>query len=248
MGEVRTRHFAGIANNVAKSASLISNAGQVGDVLYRKGAQRPMSSPQRQQNFGHRHISDQFRPELCNSKSRRYPLEGHIVTTKRKISEEAGKIFDILDHAKLGMLVTGSQEAGALDARPMSFVEIDRESLVVRMFSSAESMKEDEIKQDPRGNISCMDLGKQSFVSLSGLVTISNDMELKQRLWKPIHLAWFPDGVEDVGLRVVEFRIVAGRFWDSPSSKVVQVFGIAKAILTHETYKAGSTGLMGELH
>ncbi len=166
----------------------------------------------------------------------------------RKLSDDASKIFDLLDSAKLGMLVTGGESGAPLRSRPMSFVEVSRDDMVVRMFSTADSPKEDELEKDARANISVMDPASQNFVSLSGLIAVRNDPELKMRLWKPIHLAWYPSGPTDADLHVLEFKIAGGDFWDAPSSRIVQFVGIAKAILTRETYTGGTVGHMGVLH
>lgn len=169
------------------------------------------------------------------------------MSAKRKLSDEATKVFSLVEKAKIGMLVTGGEPGSAIRSRPMSFVEVDRESMTIRMFTDAGSLKEDDLRKDPRANISVMDKGHQSYVSLSGLVSVSDDTELKERLWSPMHLAWYPDGVEDPKLRVLEFRIAGADYWDAPGSKLVQMVGIVKAIVTHETYRGGETGHVGEL-
>jgi general stress protein 26 len=170
------------------------------------------------------------------------------LTSARKLSDDAERLFEHLEKAKIGMLTTGGEPGAPIRSRPMTFLELDRDHMTVRMFTSAKSFKDEELKADPRANISVMDPAGQWFVSVSGLCTIRNEDDLKLRLWKPLHLAWFPRGVEDPTLRVLEFKIAGADFWDAPGGKVVQVFGIAKSILTGEVYRGGHHGHVGELH
>ena len=164
------------------------------------------------------------------------------MTTTRVFSADETKLLDIVENARIGMLVTAGEEKGSFHSRPMSFIEVDRDALIVRMFAAATSHKEEELGDHARASISVMNLGSQDFVSLSGVVRISADMALKKRLWKPIHLAFYPNGPEDSDLNVLEFQIESGDYWDAPDSKIVQLAGMARAILTKRPYRGGDSG------
>jgi general stress protein 26 len=170
------------------------------------------------------------------------------VKDERKLSDEATKVFSLLEKSKVGMLVTSDGDGGAIRSRPMSFVEVDASAMVVRMFGETSHWKAADLAKDPRANMSVMDINHQTYVSLSGLLSVSDDAELKERLWRPWHLAWYPSGVSDPKLCVLEFRIAGADYWDAPGSKLVQVFGIAKAIATSTPYRGGQHGHVGELH
>ena len=62
-----------------------------------------------------------------------------------------------------------------------------------------------------------------------------------KELWNPIHKAWFPKGVDDPNLGLLRVDIEKAEYWDPPSSKVVQLIGFAKAIVTGKAYDEEAT-------
>jgi hypothetical protein len=44
--------------------------------------------------------------------------------------------------------------------------------------------------------------------------------------------AWFPDGLGDPDLALLRVRVEKAEYWDAPSSKMVQLAGFVKAIVT----------------
>ena len=53
-----------------------------------------------------------------------------------------------------------------------------------------------------------------------------------EKLWSPILKAWFPEGLEDPSLCLLKIPVEQAEYWDAPSSKIVQLFGMVKAIAT----------------
>jgi general stress protein 26 len=77
--------------------------------------------------------------------------------------------------------------------------------------------------------------GDDSYVSLSGQAVITEDQAKKEDLWSPVARAWFPAGVNDPDLALLEVRIHHAEYWDVKESKMVQLAKMAKAALTGET-------------
>jgi len=69
-------------------------------------------------------------------------------------------------------------------------------------------------------------------VSVSGNAIVVDDLAKKQALWSKLSEAWFPGGPSDPDLALVEVRIVHANYWDVKSSKLVQLFAMAKAAVT----------------
>ena len=59
-----------------------------------------------------------------------------------------------------------------------------------------------------------------------------DDAGKKKELWNKIAEAWFPGGPTDPDLALVQVRIVHANYWDVKSSKLVQLFAMAKAAVT----------------
>jgi hypothetical protein len=62
----------------------------------------------------------------------------------------------------------------------------------------------------------------------------ARDRGKMEALWRPQYRAWFPDGLDDPDLGLLKVSIEAAEYWDSPSSPVVHLIGLARAVLTGE--------------
>ena len=73
-----------------------------------------------------------------------------------------------------------------------------------------------------------------TYVSISGRAEVVRDPAKMEELWSPVLKAWFPDGLEDPHLCLLKVTAEQAEYWDSPSGKLVQLFGFVKAIATGE--------------
>ncbi len=150
------------------------------------------------------------------------------------------KLREMIKDVKVAMFTTIDQD-GMIRSRPLSTLDTDAQEGVAELwfFSSGNAPKIDEIAEDQHVNLSYADPVHRRFVSVSGTATACRDLEMIRRLWKPVHKAWFPQGISDPTLNVIHVRIVKAEYWDAPSSGIVNAFGIAKAIILGETYEPG---------
>ena len=102
----------------------------------------------------------------------------------------------------------------------------------VWFFTSDESGKISEIAHNKQVGLSYSNPDKQSYVSLSGVGTIVRDRAKAEELWTPILKAWFPQGLNDPHLALLRVEVHAAEYWDAPSSKMVNLFHMAKSALT----------------
>ena len=68
------------------------------------------------------------------------------------------------------------------------------------------------------------------------MARITKDRAKAEELWNTFLLAWFPKGLDDPNLALLEVDVEKAEYWDSPSSKVVQLIGFAKALATGKRY------------
>ena len=73
---------------------------------------------------------------------------------------------------------------------------------------------------------------KQDYLSISGSARLDRDRAHMQRLWTPWAKVWFPRGLDDPDLALLHVQIEKAEYWESPSSKVKRLFGLAKALTT----------------
>jgi len=76
-------------------------------------------------------------------------------------------------------------------------------------------------------------------VAVSGRATLVTDKAKIKELWHEMLKAWFPEGIDDLNIALVKVNPDGAEFWDSPSSSMVQLFGMAKAMVTGEPYRPG---------
>ncbi|HEV2846657.1 MAG TPA: pyridoxamine 5'-phosphate oxidase family protein [Thermoanaerobaculia bacterium] len=142
------------------------------------------------------------------------------------------KLRDLIKGISFAMLTTVDED-GSLRSRPMQTQEAEFNG-ELWFFTSASSAKVDEVQSDQRVNVSYSDPDDNRYVSLSGTASLVRDREKIKELWKPVLKAWFPDGLEDPDLALLRVKVEKAEYWDSPSSKMVQLFGFLKALATGE--------------
>ena len=140
------------------------------------------------------------------------------------------KFEELISDIKFAMLTTQAPD-GVLRSRPMATLKAPFEG-DLWFFTADDSPKVDEISREHHVCVSYAEPSRQKYVSVSGLATLVRDRQRIQELWTPAAKAWFPGGVDDPHLGLLRVRVNAIEYWDSPSSKMVQLFGFMKAVAT----------------
>lgn len=151
--------------------------------------------------------------------------------------EAVTKLGKMIKGISIAMMTTGLQ-GGELRSRPMVTQQIDFDG-ELWFFTDADSAKIYEIGRDNHVNVSYADPGGNRYVSVSGTAAVTKDRSKVKELWTPIHKAWFPNGPDDPNLTLIRVSVQKAEYWDAPSSKVVQILGIAKAAIAGQRYQPG---------
>jgi general stress protein 26 len=150
------------------------------------------------------------------------------------------KLADLIDAASIGMLTTEEAD-GTLRSRPLATLEMDSAGKLW-FFTAMSSGKVEEIDQHRKVNLSYANLDKQDYVSISGHARLFRDPQKMQELWTPWVEPWFPNGVNDPDLGLLEVTVDDAEYWDAPASKTQRIFGLARALSTGKTDKLGEHG------
>ena len=146
-------------------------------------------------------------------------------------------LWDLIKDIKFGML-THKHANGELHSHPLTTQNKSAdEGANLYFFISRKSELGQRIQQDGNVNISYADPGADSYVSVSGLATISEDQAKKEALFTSMAKAWFPGGVNDPDLALLKIAIGHAEYWDVKDSKMVQLAKMAKAAITGEPPK-----------
>ena len=62
-------------------------------------------------------------------------------------------------------------------------------------------------------------------------------------MWSPVLKAWFPKALDHPDLALLPLGVDTAEYWDAPSSKMVQLAGFVKAMVTgHPLENPGDHG------
>lgn len=154
-------------------------------------------------------------------------------------TENVAKLADLIRDVRIAMLTTIEAD-GCLRSRPMATQETEFDG-TLWFFTWVDSAKVHEIERDHHVNISYANPSDEVYVSVSGTARLTRDPAKAKELWNPMHKAWFPKGLDDPNLGLLRVDVEKAEYWDSPSSKVVQLIGFAKALATGKSW-AGEAG------
>ena len=150
--------------------------------------------------------------------------------------ESIEKLKELIEDIDFCMLTT--VDGGHFRSRPMSTQEFEFDG-DLWFFTSDNTHKVAEIKQDDRVNVAYSKPDDSRFVSVSGRGEIVKDRAKIEELWSPVLKAWFPDGLEDPTLCLLLVKVEEAEYWDQPSGMIVQTLGFIKALATGSELNTG---------
>lgn len=152
--------------------------------------------------------------------------------SKTSQTTSQAKLWDLIKDIRFGMF-THRHPGGGLHSHPLTTQnkELDEDATIYYFVSRSGEVAQ-RVQNDPQVNISYAHPGKDSYVSISGTASISEDRAVIDRLWSKMAEAWFPKGPSDPGLALLAVRIDEAEYWDVTDSKMTQLFKMAKAAVT----------------
>ncbi len=157
------------------------------------------------------------------------------MTSAIEQSNQIQKLQELIKDIEYGMLTT--LDNGSLRSRPMaSMGQIDSDA-ALWFFTDVSSHKVTEVEQKQQVNVSFAAPDKQRYVSLSGTAQVVRDREKMQELWQPTLKAWFPGGLEDPNIALLQVTVEQAEYWDAPAGWVAKTMGLVKAVTTGERAK-----------
>jgi general stress protein 26 len=142
------------------------------------------------------------------------------------------RLWELMKHMRYGML-THRHSNGRLYAHPLTTQNKSLEpDMVLYFFVSKKTELGTRIREDGSVNVSYADPQKDTYVSITGEASVSDDLRMKQHLFNALARAWFPGGAADADLELIQVRIVHAEYWDIKESKTTQLYKLAKAAVT----------------
>lgn len=142
------------------------------------------------------------------------------------------QLWDLIKGIRFAMFTT-RHDGDHLHSRPMTTQnsQVDEDdSLWFFMARSGEPVAD--LASDPVVNVVYADPDGDRYVSVSGTAAVVENLSRKTELWSKMAEAWFPGGAADPDLALVQVKIIHANYWDVKESKLVQLFHMAKAVVT----------------
>lgn len=134
---------------------------------------------------------------------------------KTPTQEDLKKLANFVEGIGTAML-TNLDEFGNMRSRPMVTQEIDRDGAQLWFFASDDAMKTTQLESTPRVNVAYSEPKDNRYVSISGSAKISHDPDKIRELWNPSLKAWFPKGLKDPHLCLIQVQIEDAEYWETP--------------------------------
>lgn len=149
--------------------------------------------------------------------------------------EKIEKVRALIKGIDICMLTTVEAD-GSLHSRPMSTQQVEFDG-DVWFFTDKETEKARNIAAQPQVNIAYKH--DDTFVSVSGNATISQDRAKMKELWSDILKAWFPKGLEDPSLALIHVSVQSAEYWDNPDGKIMTMLSFVKSVVTGQSMESG---------
>jgi general stress protein 26 len=144
--------------------------------------------------------------------------------------ESIKRLGEAIKDIRIAMMTTVDPD-GELRSRPMATQETEFDG-ELWFFTKESSGKVHSIVNDQHVNLSYADANDNRYASIAGRARLVRDKQKMAELWSPALKAWFPDGLEDPEIALIEVEIDSAEIWDSPSGALVHLLGFAKSVAT----------------
>jgi general stress protein 26 len=135
-------------------------------------------------------------------------------------------------------MVTTIAPDDVLRARPMLLERLQPDATLV-FLTHRSSAKVDDLRHDPRVNVAFQSEKGDRYVSVGGTATVAHDPQRFREWWNPTYRAWFPDGPDDPDSAILTVAIERIDYWDVPTSRLVRLWGVVKALTTGQVAESG---------
>lgn len=154
------------------------------------------------------------------------------VLRERSLRMKTAEFAELVQGIRFAMLTTRNPQGG-LSSRPLTVQEMNAQGDLYFLVSDTSQLAE-EVRAEGRVNATLTKPESSIYVSLEGEAEIIHDRERLEELWGVGAQAFFPRGPRDPDVAILHLHVETAELWDSPSSRIVQAWKFAKALVTGE--------------
>lgn len=157
-------------------------------------------------------------------------------------SAELHQLCQLIENIPVAML-TLCDAHGALVSRPMAPLEMDNTG-ALWFYMDLHSVK---LEHLGAANLSFVDSGRATYISVSGQGKVHTDRARIRRLWTPFAKPWFPEGPESPTLVLLKFEPQRAEYWDAPHNKMIRMFALAASVVAGTPIGLGEHDVLTDL-
>ena len=154
-----------------------------------------------------------------------------MASRKNKAAEDAQTIAKLIEDIDITMFTTVGSE-GYLVSRPLSTQKAQFDGEKVWFFVAGDSPKVAEIERSAEGNRAYASKGRNTYAARAGDAYVNNDPVKIEAFWNDALKAYFPRGINDPKLTLIEVAVRTAEFWDGPGSLIGKAIAFAVARVT----------------
>lgn len=151
------------------------------------------------------------------------------IAPHRTHSESLDLLRDKIEEVKICMMVVMDEE-NIPSAVPMYTKDL-KDDGVAWFLTNLHSEKVAQLKKNPRVCLAYSN-GTDLHVSAGGTASVTQNSVKIDELWTNADKAWFPGGKDDPDICAIGVKIDRAEYWDTPHSKLVQVFAYVASKFT----------------
>ncbi|MES2328886.1 MAG: pyridoxamine 5'-phosphate oxidase family protein [Bacteroidota bacterium] len=155
-------------------------------------------------------------------------------------NEAVKKLQELVSDIRTCMMIT-SGKTGARASRPMAAVDTDHMGNIW-FFTNLQSNKVKDIEIDHFVQLVFAHPGKDSYLDVRGRANVITDAASIREKWNVMVKAWFPEGISDPDICLLQIKTDEVHYWDTENSKMVRVLQAALSIVAGKPLVEGVHG------
>ncbi|ATD66271.1 hypothetical protein CNR27_01405 [Luteimonas chenhongjianii] len=165
------------------------------------------------------------------------------MAAKSKGAKDAQTIAKLIEDIDITMF-TSVGPGGYLVSRPLSTQKARFDGSRVWFFVASDSPKVAEITRNSKVNLAYASKGRNTYVSMAGDAYVNDDPEKIEEFWDDALKAYFPRGVNDPKLTLIEVQMRTAEYWDGPGSLIGKAIAFAVAQVTRRKEAMGENRIV----
>jgi general stress protein 26 len=154
--------------------------------------------------------------------------------------EEALKKFrELVDEIQVCMFITDNKEHE--HTRPMATIEIEDDG-TLWFYTDIRSIKVEEVSMTRNAHLVYAHPGKNKYLDVRATAKVVTDKQMIIDKWNPIVKSWFPNGVTDPYLGLLEIKPLQCHYWDAKTGKMVEFLKMATSVVSGKQLAEGAEG------